>query len=106
MKLGNILASIGIVLGLFGLICLPLFNFHELPFLADMGYAKGGGWKLLAQSGVFKRPGLILIVIGGGLLFFAKILPRRYWQTSEDLLEKEFQEGLKKKETSKLNLND
>jgi hypothetical protein len=43
MKLGNILASIGIVVGFIGFLMLPFYNFHELSFTADPGYAKGGG---------------------------------------------------------------
>ncbi len=33
MKLGNILAGIGIVFCLIGYFCLPLYNLHELPFI-------------------------------------------------------------------------
>lgn len=56
MILGNIIASLGIIIGFIGLIMIPLYNFQELPFSADMGYAKGGGWKLLAQSITFRHP--------------------------------------------------
>ncbi|MHB8809764.1 MAG: hypothetical protein ACYC9M_07090 [Desulfobulbaceae bacterium] len=93
MKLGNILACIGIILGIIGVLCLPLYNFNELPYLADSGYAKGGGWKLLAQSGIFIRPGIILIILGGVLYMIAKILPRKFWKTSEDLFEEEIKRG-------------
>ena len=95
MKIGNILASIGIIIGFLGVLMLPLYNFQELPFIADSGYAKGGGWKLLAQSGVFKWPGLYML-LGGGLLFFiAKKLPKKYWQTAEDLFEEQVEAGKK-----------
>lgn len=96
MKIGNIIASIGIVIGFIGILMLPLYNFTEMPFVADSGYAKGGGWLLLAQSGVFKWPGLILTVIGGVIYYGAKMLPRKYWQTAEDLFEEEIEAGKKK----------
>jgi hypothetical protein len=53
MRLGNILASVGIVLGVLGIICLPLWNLRENPYLADPAYAKGGGWILLIQTGTY-----------------------------------------------------
>ena len=75
---------------------LPLYNFHELPFIADSGYAKGGGWKLIAQSGVFKWPALILIILGSFLWGGATLLPKKYWKTAEDLFEEEIEAGKKK----------
>ncbi len=93
MKIGNIIASIGIVTGFIGMMMLPFYNFTEMPFLADSGYAKGGGWLLLTQSGIFKWPGLILAVAGGVIYYGAKMLPRKYWQTAEDLFEEEIEAG-------------
>ena len=97
MKLGNYLASIGIILRVLGFLMLPLYNFQELPFWADSGYAKGGGWKLVAQSGILKYPGLYMVLSGGIFYFIAKLLPGKYWQTPEDLLEEEIEAGKKKK---------
>jgi hypothetical protein len=100
MRIGNILASVGIILGFLGLICLPLYNFHELPFMADPAYPKGSGWKVLAQIGIFARPGILLIAIGGGLFLIAKLLPRKYWKTADDLLLDEIKKGSKQKSES------
>ncbi len=106
MQIGNILASIGVVIGVLGLLMLPLYNFHELPFIADSGYAKGGGWKLLAQSGIFKWHGLYMI-IGGSLLFtIAKLLPKKYWATYKDHLEYEIRVGKKRIKKQKDNKNN
>jgi hypothetical protein len=100
MRIGNILASVGIILGFLGLICLPLYNFHELPYMADPAYPKGSGWKVLIQTGIFTRPGIWLMAIGGGLLLIAKLLPRKYWKTADDLLLDEKEKGSKKKSES------
>ncbi len=96
MRIGNILATLGIITGFIGILCLPLWNLNELPFIGESGYAKGGGWILIAQSGILKKPGLILVVLGGLLFGVAKMLPRKYWKTAEDLLEEEFEAGKKK----------
>jgi hypothetical protein len=93
MKIGNIIASIGIVTGVIGMMMLPFYNFTEMPFLAGSGYAKGGGWLLLTQSGIFKWPGLVLAVTGGVIYCGAKMLPRKYWKTAEDLFEEEIEAG-------------
>ncbi len=79
LKTGNIIAGIGIAVGFLGFIMLPLFNFHELPFIADTGYIKGGGWILLAQSGIFKWTGLSLLITGIALFTIARMLPKKYW---------------------------
>lgn len=97
MRIGNILASIGIVLGLIGLICLPLWNLHELPFVADSSYPKGGGWIKIVQTGIFARPGFMLIGAGGILILIAKLLPKKYWQTADDLLVDQINKGYKNK---------
>lgn len=99
MKIGNILAGIGIIIGFVGFIFLPLWNSHELPYKADPAYPKGGGWIALVQTGFFVRPGIILMLIGGGLCIISKLLPKRYWKTAEDLFEEEINEGYIKKET-------
>lgn len=91
MKPGNIIASLGIVIGVLGLLMLPLYNFHELPFIADTGYAKGGGWKLLAQSGVFKWTGLILLLSGITLFIIAKLLPKKYWDFYKEKVEYKYE---------------
>lgn len=93
MKIGNILASIGIVIGVIGLLCLPLWNLNEMPFLADFGYGKGGGWILLASSGVFKKPGIFMVLVGSLFYYGAKLLPRKYWKTAEDLFEEQVHAG-------------
>jgi hypothetical protein len=97
MRLGNILAGIGIVLCLIGLFCLPLYNLHELPFIGDASYPKGGGWIALAASGLFARLGIILMVIGGIFLLTSKILPKKYWETPESLLVKRVEAGRRNK---------
>ena len=96
MKIGNILASIGIIIGFLGLIMLPLYNVNELPFTADSGYAKGGGWRLLAQSGVFKSYSLYLLIGGIILYLVAKILPKKYWATYKEPIEYEIKAGKKR----------
>jgi len=100
MRLGNILASIGIVLGVLGIICLPLWNLRELPYVAEPAYPKGGGWILLIQTGIFARPGIILVAVGGLMYLIAKLLPKKYWKTAEDISEKEIKKGYRKKETT------
>lgn len=100
MRLANTLASVGIVLGVLGIICLPLWNLHENPYLADPAYAKGGGWILLIQTGIFARPGIILVATGGLLYLIARLLPRKFWTTSEDISEKEIKKGHIKKGTA------
>jgi hypothetical protein len=85
MKIGNIIASIGIILGFLGFICMPLYNFHELPYSADPGSIKGAGWKILMQTGLFSRPGLFLLVLGVLMFFGAKLLPKQFWATKDDL---------------------
>ena len=77
---------------------LPIYNFHELPFIADSGYAKGGGWKLIVQSGVFKYPGLLMLISGVLIFCLAKILPKKYWVTSKDFLNKQKENGKRKKQ--------
>jgi hypothetical protein len=80
MKLGNYIASIGIILSVIGLLCMPfIWNPHELPYIADPAYPKGSGWYLLVSTGIFARPGLILLVLGVALLIIAKLLPKKYW---------------------------
>jgi hypothetical protein len=100
MRLGNILATIGIVLGVLGIVCLPLWNLRELPYKADPAYPKGGGWILLIQTGIFSRPGIILVAVGGLMCLIAKLLPKKYWKTAEDISEKEIKKGYRKKETA------
>jgi hypothetical protein len=78
MRLGNILAGIGIILGFLGFICLPFWNLRELPYLTDPGYPRGGGWILLVQTGLFARPGILLMVLGGLIYLSAKLLPKKY----------------------------
>ena len=101
MRLGNILASIGIILGILGFICLPFWNLRELPYLADPGYGKGGGWILLVQTGLFTRPGILLMVLGGLIYLTAKLLPKKFWYTSKDLLTEERRKGYRKKKPNK-----
>ena len=101
MRLGNILASIGIILGILGFICLPFWNLRELPYLADPGYGKGGGWILLVQTGLFARPGVFLMAIGGLIYLIAKFLPKKFWYTSKDLLADEKRKGYGRRESNK-----
>ena len=89
MKAGNILALIGGIFLIFGLLFLPINNFHELPFMADSGYAKGGGFKLIVQTGIFARPAFLLFIIGGILLLIGFRLPKKYWASDKDLIKKE-----------------
>ncbi|PKN63149.1 MAG: hypothetical protein CVU57_21020 [Deltaproteobacteria bacterium HGW-Deltaproteobacteria-15] len=98
MRIGNVIAALGIILCFLGLISLPLYNFHELPYLANPAWPKGSGWKLLAQAGIFLKPGILAIMIGGLLLIISKLLPRRYLKTEDDLLADEIKRGRKKKE--------
>jgi hypothetical protein len=79
MKLGNALAGIGIILCLLGFFCLPLYNLHELPYIGDASYPKGGGWIRIAASGLFAKPGIILMVSGGIFLLISKFLPKKFW---------------------------
>jgi len=88
MKIGNILAAIGIVLGFLGLLCLPLWNLHERPYLVDSGYPKGSGWIFMVQTGFLNKPGLILLVAGLLLVLIAKLLPDRYWASKKILTNK------------------
>jgi len=76
MGLGNILASIGMIFGFLGFLCLPLWNLNELTYLADPAYPKGSGWIILAQLGIFTRPGILLMVAGGLLYLISKMLPK------------------------------
>lgn len=97
MKLGNILAGIGITFCLIGLFCLPIYNLHELPYIGDPSFPKGGGWIRFAASGLFAKPGFLLMIIGGVFLLISKFLPKRYWETSESLLARQIEHGRRKK---------
>lgn len=101
MKIGNIIACIGIVIGVIGFVCLPLWNLNEHPYIADPGYPKGGFWILLAQTGLFARPGLLLLIAGLGLFGFAKLLPKRYWALTDAQLKRESKKVKKKKNFNK-----
>jgi len=103
MRIGNILASIGIVLGFIGFICLPLWNLRELPYIADPAYPKGGWWIALTQTGIFARPGIFLIAAGGLLYLIAKLLPKKHWKTAEDLFNEEIEKGYRNKGNPKKN---
>jgi hypothetical protein len=97
MRIGNIIAAAGIFIGFIGVICLPLWNLHELPYAGDPAYPKGGGWIFFVQTGILARPGIILLITGGAIYLLAKLLPKKYWQTADDLLEKEIRKGYKHK---------
>ena len=97
MKLGNILAGIGIVFCIIGLFCLPIYNLHELPYIGDQSYPKGGGWILFAALGLFAKPGILLMFLGGAFLLTSKFLPKKYWETSESLSARRIKEGRRKK---------
>jgi hypothetical protein len=101
MKIGNILAAIGGIIGILGLISLPIWNLRELPYLADPAYPKGSGWILLVQTGIFARPGIILFIFGAILFAIGMLLPKKYWKTQDDLLEDEIKKGFKKKKSNK-----
>jgi hypothetical protein len=73
-------------------------NLREMPFIGDASYPKGGSWIYFVQTGILTRPGIILMVFGGTLYGAAKVLPKKYWETSDSLLDKEIREGIKKKE--------
>ena len=77
--------------------CLPLFNLRELPFIGDAGYPKGGGWICFVQTGILTRPGIILMISGGILYGVAKLLPKKYWETRDSLLDKEIKGGYQQK---------
>jgi len=96
MKIGNYIAIAGIIIGFLGLIMLPIYNFHELPFVADFGYAKGSGWKLLAQSGVFKWLGLKMLLMGVALYALAKVLPSKFLGIHKEKIEYEVKAGKKR----------
>jgi hypothetical protein len=97
MKIGNIIASAGLIIGFIGIMCLPLFNLRELPFIGDAGYPKGGGWICFVQTGILTRPGIILMISGGILYGVAKLLPKKYWETRDSLLDKEIKGGYQQK---------
>lgn len=98
MGIGNILATIGIIIGFIGVICLPLWNLHELPYAGDPAYPKGGGWISFVQTGILARPGIILMIVGGAFYLLAKLLPKKYWKTANDLLDEEIRKGQRRKE--------
>lgn len=104
MKLGNILAATTIIVGFIGILMLPLWNLTELPYAGDTGFAKGGGWILMAQSGVFKWPALFLVITGGALFGVAKMLPKRFWKTAEDLFDEKIEAGRKGRTKSRNNV--
>ena len=95
MKIGNIIAAAGLVIGFLGILCLPLWNLHELPYAGDPGFPKGGGWISFIQTGIFARPGLILMIAGGFLYLLAKLLPQKYWETRESLLDQKIRKGFR-----------
>jgi hypothetical protein len=97
MRVGNILAAAGIITGFIGFICLPLWNLHELPYAGDPAYPKGGGWIFFVQTGILARPGIILMIAGGAIYLFAKLLPKKHWQTADDLLEEEIRKDYNRK---------
>ena len=75
MRVGNLLAAAGIIMGFIGVLCLPLWNYHELPYAGDPAYPKGGGWIFFVQTGILAKPGIILMIAGGAIYLFAKLLP-------------------------------
>jgi len=80
MKIGNIIASIGIVLSVIGFISLPLTDpFHQWHHYVP-GNPAGAGWKTIILTGIFIRPGIILLGLGILLFLIAKCLPRKYWK--------------------------
>jgi hypothetical protein len=83
MKIGNIHAGIRIIFCLIGFFCLPIYNLRELPFIGDASYPKGGGWVRLAAAGLSAKPGIILLIAGRIILLISKVLPEKYWETSE-----------------------
>ena len=89
MRAGNIIALIGGIFLVLGLIFLPINNFYELPFMADPGYAKGGGFKVIIQTGIFAKPAFFLFAVSGILILIGFLLPKKYWYSDKDLLEKE-----------------
>ena len=97
MKIGNILVSIGIILGTLGLLCWPIYNFHEIPFIADPGYLRGSGWRVIIQTGIFTKLGFALTVLGGILVLISILLPKKYWKTEEDIILDEMRKEKKKK---------
>jgi hypothetical protein len=96
MRIGNLLASIAIVLGVIGFLCLPLFNFHESPYLADP-LVRGSGWRVFIQTGIFSKIGIFLLLIAGFLFLIAKLLPKKYWKTEDDLFLEEAAKNKKKR---------
>lgn len=97
MNLRNILLILGITLCVLGFVSLPLYNFHELPFVAYPGYAKGGGWKVLMQTGIFAYLGFILLVLGGLLSLLGILLSK----TEEEVILDEIRKDIKKKNKKK-----
>ena len=81
LKIGNILAAAGIIIGVIGLTGMPFIvnPTHQL-WTIDQN-VKSGGWNLLAVAGIFSNwAGLMLI---GGIFLFAiaKLLPKKYWKS-------------------------
>ena len=106
MKIGNVIACIGIILAALGLISLPIYNFHYLPHTADPGSPTGSGWKIFIQTVLFSKPGFLLIGLGALFFLTAKLLPKKYWKTADDLLLDEIEKGEIKRPIRKLRLSD
>ena len=74
----NICAALGIVLTIFGLLCMPfIVNPYERPFAISPGFP-GGDWSVFAFAGAFLKPGTVLLLAGPALLIIAKLLPKKH----------------------------
>jgi len=97
MKIGNIIALLGLVLCVLGFLCLPLWNLHEVPHLVDVGSLRGSGWISLVTTGLFARPGAVMIFVGLSMVVISKLLPKRYWKSTDEYLNDQINRNTKQK---------
>jgi hypothetical protein len=97
MSLSKKIVIIGCILISIGIICLPLWNLRELPYVVDPGYPKGSGWISVIQTGIFTKPGITLIILGGSLCLIAQLLPKKYRKTDDEIFIERIQKDIEKK---------
>ncbi len=97
MSLSKKLVIIGCIIIILGFICLPIWNVRELPYVVDPGYPKGSGWISIVQTGLYTKPGMILVILGGGLCLIARLLPKKYRKKDDELFIERIKKDIEKK---------
>ena len=85
MKIGNVLASVGIVLGVLGLVFVPFtWSPAHQPWIIESGSPQGSGWISFVVSGIAQGNGFAFLGAGISLYVIARLLPHKYWKKNSD----------------------